>query len=84
MSQLSDLKRSGSAFKRPYKANLLVCGSDKIKEKRREQFLRKVERSRDDKTWETRGDQVCDACSRLLGVANLMAPDHANGLQSKT
>lgn len=44
--------------KRLVKANPLLRGRDENTKKRRDQFLKKVEKDRDDKRFQARGDQV--------------------------
>lgn len=45
---------------RAFKANPVMQTRDATTKRRRDMFFKRVQNNRDDKKWESRGEQVCD------------------------
>jgi hypothetical protein len=44
---------------RAHKVNPVIQNRDAVAQRRREMFFRRVQKQRDDKKWDARGEQVC-------------------------
>lgn len=53
---------------RAHKPNPVIQSRDAVAQRRREMFFRRVQKDRDDKKWDARGDQVCVDFSDAYGV----------------
>ncbi|KAF1960168.1 hypothetical protein CC80DRAFT_438751 [Byssothecium circinans] len=58
MASSSNEKRAVPVSQRAYKPNPLVQSRDAAAQKRRDMFFRKVQKGRDDKKWDARGEQI--------------------------
>jgi hypothetical protein len=57
---------------RPHKPNPVMQSRDAAAQRRRDMFFRRVQKERDDKKWNARGEQVGRRCSVLLSyIANI-------------
>ena len=56
-------KKSYTAPQRAYKPNPVVQTRDAATKRRRDMFFNRVQKERDDKKWEVRGEQVRVACA---------------------
>lgn len=66
-------KKSYTAPQRAYKPNPVVQTRDAATKRRRDMFFNRVQKERDDKKWEVRGEQVCGIRAAELGGANAWA-----------
>jgi hypothetical protein len=51
-------KNNTPMSQRTHKANPVIQSRDVVAQRRREMFFRRVQKERDDKKWDARGDQV--------------------------
>ena len=49
-------------IQRAYKANPIVQTRDATTKRRRDMFFKRVQNNREDRKWESRGEQVCYRC----------------------
>jgi hypothetical protein len=59
---MSQQNEKQSQTQRAYKANPIVQTRDAATKRRREMFFKRVQNNREDKKWESRGEQVCCGC----------------------
>jgi hypothetical protein len=55
----SPLKEKSPMPQRAFKANPVMQTRDATTKRRRDMFFKRVQNNRDDKKWESRGEQVC-------------------------
>ena len=57
-------EKTFSASQRAYKPNPLIQTRDAATKRRRDMFFKRVQKDREDKKWDARGEQVCSAIRR--------------------
>ena len=68
---------------RAYKPNPALQTRDAATKRRRDMFFKRVQNSREDKKWESRGDQVCQAVHRHSSTCMLTFYSYSNWTSSR-